>query len=169
MKKVVLISAICLVTAVASMGQARIGGILGYGSEVDRWGLGVNGEFMISDRVGLSPSLLFYFPEKTGGLKYSFWELNGNFHYYFFRQDVVNIYGLAGINLTTVNIKRDRDFLDDTDTGTNSEAGLNLGIGSHLNLGAVIPFAELKYVVGDLDQVGLWLGMKFPLRREDID
>jgi outer membrane immunogenic protein len=168
MKKIVLISAICLLSTVASMAQSRVGGILGYGSEVDRWGLGINGEFMVSDRIGLSPSLFFYFPEKTAGLKYSYWELNGNVHYYFFKQDVLNLYGLAGLNLTTVNIKRDRDFLDNTKTGSHSEAGLNLGVGSHLDLGSALPFAELKYVAGDIDQVVLWLGVKFPLRR-DID
>jgi len=164
MKKSVLTILMILLLAAASMAQIRVGGFLGYGSGVDRWGLGANGEFMFNDRMALSPSILFYFPETISGLKYSYWELNGNFHYYFLRQDVVNVYGLAGLNLTTAKVRRDAGFLDSSTSRTNTEAGLNLGLGTHLDLGPVMPFAELKYVAGNVDQMVLWLGLKVPLR-----
>ena len=164
MKKSVLTILMILLLAAASMAQIRAGGLLGYGSGIDRWGLGVNGEFMFNDRMAVSPSVLFYFPQTVSGLKYSYWELNGNFHYYFLREDIMNVYGLAGLNLTTARVRRDAPFLDSNTSRTNSEAGVNLGIGTHFNLGPVLPFAELKYVAGDIDQVVLWLGAKFPLR-----
>jgi outer membrane immunogenic protein len=162
MKKLLLILGISLVFTAASHAQVRVGAMLGYGSEVEQWGLGLNGEFIFNEKMAIAPSLLFYFPETTSGFKYSYWELNGNFHYYFLQEDVVSLYGLAGLNLTTVKVKRKNDFLDGTDH-SNSEAGLNIGIGANFHVGSVIPYTELKYVAGDYDQAVLYLGVKFPL------
>jgi hypothetical protein len=162
MKKLFLICLLASTTAV-SLAQVRIGGMLGYGSEADQWGLGVNSEFLFNEKMAVAPSLFFYFPETAGGFKYSFWELNGNFHYYFFSQDAISLYGLAGLNLTTAKVKRDRDFLEGDAERSNSEAGLNLGLGANFHVGSVLPFAELKYVAGEIDQAVLFLGVKFPL------
>jgi outer membrane protein X len=164
MKKLFLVSLVTLACSAASLGQVRLGGMLGYGSETEQWGLGINGEFVFHERMAIAPSLFFYFPEKAGGFKYSYWEVNGNFHYYFLRQEVVGLYGLAGLNLTTARITRDNDFIDGADR-SNSEAGLNLGLGANFDVGSVIPYGEIKYVAGDIDQAVLFLGIKFPITR----
>ena len=163
MKKLLLVCMIVGCTAAASYGQARVGGMLGYGSETEQWGLGINGEFFFHERMAVSPGLFFYFPETNEGFKYAFWELNGNFHYYFFSEDALSLYGLAGLNLTTAKVERDRDFLDSDTRSSDSEAGLNIGLGANFHVGSVLPFAELKYVAGDIDQAVLFLGVKFPL------
>ena len=163
MKKVFLVCFLCIGISAASFAQARIGGMLGYGSETEQWGLGVNGEFFFHERMAITPSLFFYFPETHGGFKFSYWEANGDFHYYFLSQDVVSLYGLAGLNLTTAKVRRDNNFIDGGES-SNSEAGINLGFGANLKLGSIIPFGELKYVAGDIDQAVLFVGLKFPLR-----
>jgi hypothetical protein len=163
MKKLLLILGISMVFTAASNAQIRVGGMLGYGSQISQWGLGLNGEFFINEKMAIAPSLLFYFPEKSGGYKYSYWELNGNFHYYFLSQEVVSLYGLAGLNMTTARIRRNNDFINGVDR-SNSQAGLNIGFGANFNLGTVIPFAELKYIAGNIDQAVLFLGVKLPIK-----
>jgi outer membrane immunogenic protein len=163
MKKLFLLTVISFACYGASFAQTRVGGMLGYGSEVEQWGLGINAEFFIKENMAIAPGLLFYFPEKNNGVKVSFWELNGNFEYYFITEEPVSVYGLAGLNLTTAKVNFDDDVFDDD---SNSELGLNLGIGANFHVGNVLPFAELKYVAGDYDQAVLLLGVKFPIGAE---
>jgi outer membrane immunogenic protein len=162
MKKLLLLAVFSLVCYASSFAQVRVGGMLGYGTEVEQWGLGVNAEFFLNEKMAIAPNLLFYFPEKRNGLKFSYWELNGNFHYYLLSEDAVSIYGLAGLNLITIKVKATDDFLDDYDN-SESELGLNLGLGVNFKVGGVLPFGELKYVAGDADQAVLLLGVKFPI------
>ena len=162
MKKVFLLAVISLVFSVASHAQIRIGGFLGFGSEVEQAGLGINGEFIISEKVGISPNLLFYFPKKNGPYKTSFWELNGNVNYYFLNDQPVSVYGLAGLNITNVKVKYDAFGSDYSNS--DSEFGLNLGLGANFHVGNILPFAELKYTISDFDQLVFMMGVKFPLR-----
>lgn len=163
MKKIFLLAAISLLISTGSFAQIRLGGLLGYGSEVEQWGLGVNAEFFINEKMAISPNLLFYFPEKRGGFKYSFWELNGNFHYYFLSEEPVSLYGLAGLNLLNAHVKVDNNSFVGSYENSDSELGLNLGIGANFHVGGVLPYVELKYVAGDADQAVVMLGVKFPL------
>ena len=55
-----------------SMAQVSAGAMLGYGSDVERWGLGLNGEFFVNERMSLAPNLLFYFPRTSGDHKFTF-------------------------------------------------------------------------------------------------
>jgi outer membrane immunogenic protein len=162
MKKLFVLIVISLACYGASSAQVRVGGMLGYGTEVEQWGLGLTGEFFLNEKMSIAPGLLFYFPEKNNGVKVSVWELNGNFQYYFVTDEPVSVYGLAGLNLTTVKVKFDDTFPGTADN-SESELGLNLGIGANFHVGNVLPFAELKYVAGDIDQAVISLGVKFPM------
>ena len=85
MKKLFLI-ALLSITMSASMAQTNAGGMLGYGSDIERWGLGLNAEFFLNEKMSLAPKLLFYFPETNHNVKTSAWEINGDFHYYFYAE-----------------------------------------------------------------------------------
>lgn len=163
MKKVILLIVFTTVCFASSFAQARLGGFLGYGSEIEQWGIGINAEFFLNEKVAIAPNLLFYFPEKRNDIKYSYWELNGNFHYYLLEEDAISLYGLAGLNLISFQVKSDLPGFDNEET--ESELGLNLGLGVNFNFGGnVLPFTELKYVAGDADQAVIMLGVKFPIR-----
>jgi outer membrane immunogenic protein len=164
MKKLLLLSFCLLMLSASSIAQPRLGGMLGYGSEAEQWGLGVNGEFFLSNRVSASPGLFFYIPEKNKGVKRSFWEINGNFHYYFLEEDFIELYGLAGLNLTSFRVRTDDEFLDGRES-SDSELGVNFGLGANFDAGAVVPYAELKYTASALDQAVIFIGLKFPLRQ----
>lgn len=160
MKKVLLLAFFSLAACAAAFSQIRVGGQLGYGTEIERWGLGANAEFMLNEKMAIAPSLHFFFPEKNGGVTASLWELNANFNYYFLNQDLVGFYGLAGLNFATAKVK-----VDGFGSDSNTELGLNLGIGVNFNLQPVMPFAEVRGVFGDYDQAVLFLGVKVPLAK----
>jgi outer membrane immunogenic protein len=163
MKKVFLLTALSVILSFAAQAQIRIGGFLGFGTEVENPGLGINGEFTINDKVSISPNLLFYFPKKNGGVKQSVWELNGNVNYYFVSDNSFSFYGLAGLNVTNVKVKYNNFFGYDG-SASDSELGLNLGIGANFTAGNILPFAEMKYTISDFDQLVIMAGIKFPLR-----
>ena len=162
MQKILYTVIVLFIAVTSAVSQVRVGGMLGYGSEVEQLGIGVNAEFHINDKMSLAPNLFFYLPEKTGGVKLSYWELNADFHYYFLSADVIGLYGLGGLNLTTAKFKADDTFLNGRED-SHSELGLNLGLGANFDLGTVIPFAELKYVAGDADQAVVFFGVKVPI------
>lgn len=158
MKKlgVALAFIVCMIASYDSNAQ-KIGVMLGYGTEVEQLGLGVNGEFNINSKVSISPSFVYWFPNDP--LK--FWEFNANVNYYFTKAGSADFYGLAGINLFTVKYDGSVNIEDDS----SSEVGLNLGAGVNFNIGkSWEPFTEVKFVIGDADQLGLFFGAKFKLR-----
>jgi outer membrane immunogenic protein len=141
---------VCMMAAVDSSAQ-KIGVMLGYGTEVEELGIGINGEFNINDKVSISPSFVYWFPEDP----ISWWEFNANVNYYFTKAGSADFYGLAGINLFGYNIE---------DGDGQSEVGLNLGAGANFDIGkSWEPFTELKFVIGDADQLGLFFGVKFKI------
>lgn len=153
MKKlgVALAFIVCMIASYDSNAQ-KIGVMLGYGTEVEELGLGINGEFNINSKVSIAPSFVYWFPKDP----VSWWEFNVNANYYFTKAGSADFYGLAGINL--FNAKADG-------FDGESEVGLNLGAGANFNIGkSWEPFTEVKFVLGDADQLGLFFGAKFKLR-----
>jgi outer membrane protein X len=151
MKKLISLSAVVVLLMMAqeTFAQNKLGVFLGYGSEVEEVGIGVNGEFGINDKMAISPSFVYWFPPADG---VSWWELNGNLNYYFQEK----FYGLVGLNFFHFNY----DYLDVSDT----EVGLNLGVGYNFDTGGkVIPFGEAKFVLSDADQLALLFGIRFTL------
>ena len=133
---------ICAI-AFESHAQNRIGGGLGWGSEVQAGGVGINGEFFLNRSIAAAPGFIFFFDD--------WWELNLNGNFVLTGTDAVALYGLAGLNFNT----------------TNSQTGLaaNLGLGSNFDLGGNLrPFVEVKYTLGENDQLVLFGGIKFPIR-----
>jgi outer membrane immunogenic protein len=166
MKKLSLISMFSLAFAAASFAQTRVGGMVGYGSDINQWGLGANAEFLFNDgRMAIAPKIMFFFPEKTAGIKYAYWEIDGDFHYYFVADGPVGLYGIGGLNLTTIKVKTSSAFTDGYDN-SNSELGVNLGLGMNVRAGSVMPFAEVKYIAGKASQAVVFAGLKIPLSNE---
>ena len=160
MKKVILLAAIVLaMILVSNDSQAqtnRFGFMVGFANgDFDETGIGALGEFKVMEKGAISPQLIFYFP----GNDVTLFELNGNFDYYFYDQDVIEFYGLAGLNFTRVSWDDDNG-----NDGSESELGLNIGAGINFDLGKkVAPFAEMRFTIGEYDQFVLGLGLKIGL------
>lgn len=145
------------IISLAANAQTRVGGMLGFGSEIETLGIGALGEFMIKENMGISPQIFFFF----GKDDVSMWEINGNFNYYFMQEEV-DLYGLAGLNIASIKVDYDSPFIDDA---SDTEIGINLGLGAnfHVSNENILPFAELKYAISDFDQLAIFAGVKFTL------
>lgn len=162
MKKLIL-SAMILFTGnglLNAQNDSNIGLMFGFGSEIDRFAIGAIGEFSIMDNLSISPNFLFYFPEKYHYITNNFWEVNGNINYYFINNESMGVYGLGGLNYTHASVKA--DFMGISDSDSEGKFGANLGGGFKYHLSnKFAPFAELKYVISDYDQVVAMIGMKY--------
>lgn len=160
-KGLMLFTLFGLVTLNATYAQTSVGGFLGYGSDVGQAGIGAIAEFKFDENWAISPGMLVYFPEYSSNNRFNWFELNVNANYYFFNQGAVNLYGLGGLNF--LQFKRKERFGDER-TFQHGEAGLNLGIGANFDVGKKFkPFAELKFVIGEADQLALFFGLKYSL------
>lgn len=122
--------------------QARAGGGLAYGTEVSAAGLSLNSEFLLNSDLAIAPGAIIYFED--------FWEINGNVHFMLNGSSAVVPYAIGGLNLISAN--------------GNSELGLNAGIGANFDMGWKPRLSsEIKYVLGDFDQLVLMMGLKWPL------
>lgn len=167
MKKTLFVFAAFLM---AGMGQLfaqdvkRIGGQLIYGTDINNLGIGAIAEFPIAKRMVLSPSLSFYFPKDEGFVKTSAFELNGNLNYTIQDDNNILFYGIAGLNYTNWKVKSDMSFVGGPSNYSSNlgRLGLNLGAGANFDIGrSFLPFAEAKYIIGDLDRLVLAAGLKF--------
>jgi len=141
-----------LFMAFSAQSQSRFGVGLAYGSEIESIGIGANAEFNAGGRINIAPSFIYYFENNNT----TWWEANGNINYVF-SQSSATVYGIAGLNLTGVSV--DLGPLGDA---SDTELGVNIGIGSNFNTGgSVTPFAEAKYVLGNADQLSLFGGVRF--------
>ncbi len=153
----------CLIFLVAlqpalAQDESRIGGLLAYGTEIQNLGIGVNAEFPIAGKLTIAPSFIFYLPKDEAGVKINWFEVNGNVNYYFVDQDGLGVYGLGGLNYSSVKVSAGGYSISDGQVGLNLGAGANFDIGS-----SVLPFAELKYVIMNGGQLVLAAGVKFSL------
>lgn len=152
-------------TANAQEIDTRIGAMIAYGTEIENIGIGANAEFGIADNLSISPGIIYYFPKSEGPIKMNWFEINGNANYYFLNDGEFDVYGLAGLNYSSVKVKYDGYAFEGMPGFSSSDGrfGLNLGAGAnmHLSNGGIIPFAELKYVIIDGGQLVIAAGVKF--------
>lgn len=153
-------------TANAQEIDTRLGVMLAYGTEIENIGIGANAEFGIADNLSISPSLIYYFPKTEGPIKVNWFEVNGNANYYFVNDGEFHVYGLAGLNYSSVKAKYDGagyEELPGSYSASDGRFGLNLGAGANMYISnsGIMPFAELKYVIIDDGQLVIAAGVKF--------
>ena len=142
--------------------ETKIGAHIAYGSEIENAGAGVNAEFGLTDKLSVAPSFTYFFPKSFGYLDQKMWEANANAHFYFMNAEAVGLYGLGGLNYANVTV--DTDFFGESVSDSEGEIGFNIGAGSNFNLGgSITPFAELKYVISEYDQLVVAAGVRFNL------
>lgn len=158
MKKIILISCVLfgfvftfnMTSYAQESSDTKIGGGLIYGTEVEAIGIQAGVKYAFTPEVSGAADVAVYFPDN-----YDWWELNANAHYHFYAEEGTRVYGLAGLNYTTISIDIGENSVSD------SEAGLNLGGGAEFGMDFADIYTELKYVLGDADQLAISAGLRF--------
>ncbi len=138
----------------SAQAQFHLGIGLCYGSDIKKPGVDLRGYYIISPTLRFVSNFHYFFTESG----HTFWTLDGNVHYLFYeyrRQQ--RLYGIFGLQYAQASI--DLGF----QRASNSEIGLNIGIGgeTRVDFGAV--FGEIKFVLGNYDQLVLGVGLRFAL------
>lgn len=166
MKKLVLFLAAALAAvgsyAQTMKGESSVMGNMGYQSNYERFGLGVQGRYAIAQNLRIAPDVTFFFPkDKATGL-----DLNVNFHYVFnFQKDGqgFSVYPLAGIGMQNNFYGKQTVELDgktvegnkdnSTDFAFNLGGGISLPLSKHSYLNA-----EAKFMFAQEDNMVIMLG-----------
>ncbi len=174
--KVILsfISSLFFAQVAFSQGQGSItaGGGLLFGSKIESLGLGANGQYFITDNLAGQVGLNFFFPKKESisvvEVKSSVWTINLNANYYFdIANETIRPYALGGINISNATVKTSSDFdgLEEEfgfeRSVSDTDFGINLGGGADFYVSEmIIPFAQMKYVISDFDQLVIMGGVR---------
>lgn len=144
---------------ITSYGQSVIGGGLAYGTDIEEPAIFIQGEFYVKSNLSIAPDIIIYFVDDAPGVKRGFWEFNANVNYYF-TEGSAQVYGIGGLNYATATVD-----IDGFGKDSNSELGLNLGIGANFDINsAIMPFSEFKFTISDYDQAVLKFGLKYRLK-----
>jgi len=165
-KVTTLVTAVCAATVIgagaASAQQTVVGaGVAFTDAEWVDFGFQVNAYVPIGAVPGLrvGGDFTYYLPQDD----INFFAINGNAQYYFMATPELALYGLAGISFSRISIDIDLgdDFFDFS--GSDTDIGINIGIGLEYPVGFGALYGEAKIVTGTYDRIGLAGGVRIPI------
>lgn len=138
MKKILMAAMFCMALISGSAQETKWGvGInIGYGTDVSKPFLGAKAHYDITDAFTVAASFNHYFKETVdlgefgatgveGKLKC--WDINADFHWNVFRNEIFKFYPLVG--LTYLHLKGSTDVAGASISNSDGKFGANLGIG----------------------------------------
>lgn len=174
MKKLSLFALLLILGATAAQAQVdlKAGFTKGFENRYGGGGLNVGAVFAVSEDIDLAPSLSFFFPDdyRRGGYVYDYdlWMIDLDGHYNVRIEDVesLKLYGLLGLNLTTLSLDVEGPGFGEDYDDSSSELGLNVGIGAKYDFagGPLGAYTELKYIAGDADQGVFTIGLTYRIK-----
>ena len=151
MKKLFLLAMIALasvgINAQTVKGEGSLMGNIGYQTNYERFGLGVQGRYAIANNLRIAPDVTFYFPkDKVTGL-----DVSVNFHPLAGIGMQNNFYGKKSVEIDGKEMEMDRS--NSTKFAFNLGGGITLPISerSYLN-------AEARFMFAKDDNVAIMLG-----------
>lgn len=121
----------------------------GYQTDYERFGMGLEGRYNVTDNIRIAPDILFFFPNNhLTGL-----DINVNAHYVFDVQDGFSVYPLAGIGAINNRLSFAGESKGFTDFGFNLGAGASYDVTSNSFLNF-----EFKYTFQDVDCASIMVG-----------
>jgi opacity protein-like surface antigen len=149
--------------AEAQQDEQTFGGGLVYGSELEKLGIQLNYYYFLTALLAVGGDFTLFFPEseEAGGVKSTatWMAFNINAHYILFTAIAMRAYVLAGLNFALFRFKVSGGGFSVSDS--TSEIGLNLGGGIEYALAVGFLFAELKYIIGEFDQLVIAAGYRY--------
>lgn len=155
-----LLVAVIGVSAVAQeKGDVAVGANISYGTEISSPGIGVKGQYNLTDAVRGEASF-DYFLENSG---MKMFDVCLNLHYLFSAGEKVSVYPLAGLSVTNFTAKYEYQEYDYSDSLSTTKLGVNLGGGVQYAVNEKVNIGlELKYqIISGFDQFILAAGFAY--------
>lgn len=145
-------------------GAIRVGGHLGYGSDIESFGIGARGDYAVTQNILLAPDFMYFFGDDDFGIDINWFDinLNGNYLIEINNPDLIP-YALGGLNIAITSLDCNDILASICEDRSNTEIGLNVGGGLDYLMGKLVLFGELRVVLGNADQLVLMGGIKYPL------
>ena len=161
MKTFFFTSCLAFILCLSTRAQIRIGGAVGYATGLNQFCAGTNGEFFVSDKISLAPSILGFFLQTSPRERNGVVEINFDGHYYVYTYDVFQFYGIGGLSYLVSNYDGDAGLKEENYTRSNLT--LNLGGGVNFDLGKkAMPYSEIKVAFDN--EVAVTIGLKIKLK-----
>ena len=133
--------------------QMSVGAGLSYGTEIEELGINIRFNYGFTEKIEGTANVTFWLVGEEG---INFTTINLDAHYYFLDNEKFNVYGIGGLNIARTKIEFLGVSASDSEYGLNVGAGIDLGLSDALGF-----FGEVKYVIGDADQLALTAGVKY--------
>jgi len=143
-------------------GQLAISAGLSYGFDIEEIGLRAGATYFLGEEMRIGGDLTYWLVDTQPGVSATYLEFNANFHYIFFSENALMIYGVGALGLHYASVSVDIPGVG-TVSDSDSELGLGLGAGLEYNLGGVSLFAEPKLFLSGFDQFKFNFGIRYYL------
>ena len=123
-----------LLTVAQEEGGITVGGGIAYGFDMEEVGIQANGYYTLNENMRVGADFLYWFTDDAS-VDLTSWELNGNFHYMFFNDNNLILYGLGSVGYHYVEASF--ELFGETISDSDSEIGFGVGAGIEYDLGSV--------------------------------
>lgn len=160
MKKTLIVTILILTAQFAFSQKTLVGGGFIYGTDINRGGIDIRGDFRVAPKWAIVPNINFFFTESSDTYKSSFTGFNVDGHYLYGLNSEANIYPLFGLNFSRAGYKNKTTDVK----SANTELGVNIGGGfEYFFSNKIAGLFEIKYVLGDYDQGVLTFGVLYAI------
>ncbi len=151
-------------------GQIAINAGITYGFDIEELGIRAGATYFINENMRVGGDLTYWLTDdhagSSFGQSYSYsWtalEINGNFHYIFYNQDELLLYGIGALGIHYSRVSMDIPGYG-SESSSDSELGLGIGGGVEYNIGGFSIFAEPKLFLSGFDQLKFNIGVRYYL------
>lgn len=141
-----------LLFSLPAAAQFSVGGGLTYGEGIEELGVQGRASYAFSPSLELAGKYSFFFVD--GDVDFSTVDVDA--HFTFLDEGNVSFYGLGGVNLSIFDFDAFFGLGSETEIGLNVGSGVRVGISDRADF-----FGELKYIIGDADQLVVSAGLRF--------
>jgi len=147
--------------------QIAVGGGLGFNEEINSVGLTVKGEFGITDKIAIVPSMSYFFGSTAiVGFNQNIFALDVNATYSFDIIEKLKVYPVVGLDYSRYKIGTSSTLfgLEDEIGVSDSAFGVNIGAGAQWQFtDRLSVYFEPKFVASNFSQIVVNAGVLFKL------
>lgn len=155
--KVVLTIGLFLAASMSFSQSVMFGAGGSYGTEIKQFAPNVRIYYGLTEHICFGPEFSYFPSVKHEDVDAQLTEYGFVGHYIFEIKHKAGIYPLIGINYSVENETHNEE------SSSKNAWGASFGAGFHLNFNNLLPFAEYKFITGELSQSTLSVGLIYNL------